>query len=298
MTDPLPTGRTEFELFTTSEAAALGHDRKSLARLRQRKVIEPVCRGVHAHGQAQLSDVETHRRLAHAGLILYPDARLSHATNLVMRKVPVWPTIPERVDLVRPVNHEVLTQSFRIRPLYGDVEDLDGMTLCDVPSTLIRYTMDQGATSGTVAVDYALHEGLVEEEALRAAYQTVRGHPQSARCRSMFGFMDGRRESVGETRLAILALAAGIRLVPQVQILDIDGEVVARVDFVVEGTKVIVEFDGKVKYTDGGLDALFAEKRREDRLRRLGYTVVRVTWADLQSPARVVAWIQSAAAAA
>lgn len=47
---------------------------------------------------------------------------------------------------------------------------------------------------------------------------------------------------------------------------------------------MLIEFDGTVKYTDGGSDALFREKRREDRIRALGYVVVRVIWADLFHP--------------
>ncbi|WP_109473765.1 hypothetical protein [Ornithinimicrobium cavernae] len=61
------------------------------------------------------------------------------------------------------------------------------------------------------------------------------------------------------------------------------------------GHKVIVEFDGLVKYA--GLDgrrALAAEKMREDRLRRLGYAVVRLTWRDLDNPARVRSLIEAA----
>ena len=45
-----------------------------------------------------------------------------------------------------------------------------------------------------------------------------------------------------------------------------------------------------------GRAALVAEKRREDALRALGYVVVRVTWADLASPARVIAQIRRAMA--
>ena len=49
---------------------------------------------------------------------------------------------------------------------------------------------------------------------------------------------------------------------------------------------------------DGGVDALFREKRREDRIRAQGYVVVRVTWADLFHPERIVAAVQSALMAA
>lgn len=57
---------------------------------------------------------------------------------------------------------------------------------------------------------------------------------------------------------------------------------------------MVIEFDGLVKYAGSGADALIAEKRREDRLRDLGYEVVRVTWADLAHPAELVARIRRA----
>jgi len=85
---------------------------------------------------------------------------------------------------------------------------------------------------------------------------------------------------------------------PQVLIVDEDGEPVGRVDFLVTGTNVIVEFDGKVKYASGDPDVLWKEKRREDRLRRLGYVVVRLTWADLERPGGVAAAVRRALKAA
>lgn len=48
--------------------------------------------------------------------------------------------------------------------------------------------------------------------------------------------------------------------------------------------RVLGEFDGRAKYgmTDGTpAQALWDEKRREDRLRAAGLAVVRWTWADL-----------------
>ena len=64
--------------------------------------------------------------------------------------------------------------------------------------------------------------------------------------------------------------------------------------FTVEG-KVIVEFDGAVKY-DGatGREALVSEKVREDALRALGYRIVRIMWADLNDPAAIRAKVLQA----
>ena len=78
---------------------------------------------------------------------------------------------------------------------------------------------------------------------------------------------------------------------------DETGTVIARVDFLFQAQRVVVEFDGAVKYggaAQRGQMALIAEKRREDAIRRLGYVVVRLTWADLASPERVRALILAA----
>ena len=61
-----------------------------------------------------------------------------------------------------------------------------------------------------------------------------------------------------------------------------------------DGANVVVEFDGKVKYAAGDPEVLWDEKRREDRLRRLGYVVVRITWADLERPGAVAAAVRAA----
>jgi len=68
-----------------------------------------------------------------------------------------------------------------------------------------------------------------------------------------------------------------------------------RVDFLYEQQRTVVEFDGLVKYSGAdGREALVAEKRREDRLRDLGFQVVRVTLAELDRPILLQHRIQAA----
>ena len=116
--------------------------------------------------------------------------------------------------------------------------------------------------------------------------------------RSMVELTCAKRESVGESRCGIAMSLAGIRAVPQVEVRDAFGNLVARVDWLIKGTKVIVEFDGKIKFAPGDPNVLWSEKKREDALGRLGYTVVRVTWADMEKPGAVAAKIRSALAQA
>lgn len=82
----------------------------------------------------------------------------------------------------------------------------------------------------------------------------------------------------------------------QVSLSDEEG-FIGRVDLLV-GDRVVVEFDGAVKY-DGmdGRRALMEEKRREERLRDAGFRVVRVTWSDLSRPGQLVVRVRSLLAA-
>lgn len=88
--------------------------------------------------------------------------------------------------------------------------------------------------------------------------------------------------------------------VPQYEIRDNSGSRSAWVDFCWPDLRTIGEFDGKIKY--GRLlrpgqrieDVVYAEKRREDWLRELGWLVVRWVWADLEAPALLAARLQRA----
>ena len=68
----------------------------------------------------------------------------------------------------------------------------------------------------------------------------------------------------------------------QAEIRDAEGGFVARVDFLFKEQRTVVEFDGLAKYAERS--DLIREKAREDALRALGYSVVRITWVDLAKP--------------
>lgn len=105
-----------------------------------------------------------------------------------------------------------------------------------------------------------------------------------------------RAESVGESRLRVLLADLPLPpATPQAEIRDASGCLVARVDFLLPQWGIVIEFDGALKYGGAdGRDQLIAEKRREDRLRDLGFEVVRVSWTDLDQPAVVAGRIRAA----
>lgn len=145
-----------------------------------------------------------------------------------------------------------------------------------------------------LSLDAALHEGRCTTHEVEAVVARLVGAGARSHGYRLIRLSDPRCESVGESRARLVLVELGLDVRSQVAIYDDDGDFVGRVDFLVDGD-VVVEFDGAVKY-DGaeGRDALVAEKIREDRLRALGYRVIRLTWADLDRPSYVAGLIRRA----
>ncbi|GAA4874283.1 type IV toxin-antitoxin system AbiEi family antitoxin domain-containing protein [Serinicoccus chungangensis] len=152
-----------------------------------------------------------------------------------------------------------------------------------------------GLVAGLVSADIALREKATTIEQLQqAGREGSFGHGAPA-VRTVVEHATGLSGSAGETRARWIMLEAGLP-VPELQatICDEYGELVGFVDFLLREAWTVVEFDGALKY-GSSLD-LMAEKWREDRLRALGYEVVRITWGELDHPERVVAKVRAAMA--
>ncbi len=147
-----------------------------------------------------------------------------------------------------------------------------------------------GVEAGLVSADGVLHAD--PEADLLASLAAARLGNGTLRAATVVLHADSRSESAGESRTRWLMHGLGLP-VPELQaeIGSPDGWS-ARVDFLFRDQRVVVEFDGMLKY--GSPEDLRREKAREDRLRELGYEVVRVTWADLARPETVKARILAA----
>ena len=141
----------------------------------------------------------------------------------------------------------------------------------DPATALVQHAVDHGIVPGVVSADAALREGIVSARAAGGArLEAVATWPHSSRAASMLRLVDGRRESVGESRCGVTLAMAGIVATPQVTISDESGGFVARVDFLVDGTKVVDRVRRQGQVRRGRPEVLWDEKRREDRLRRAG----------------------------
>lgn len=145
-------------------------------------------------------------------------------------------------------------------------------------------------TDAVLAPGRAQEERLTRLE-LHEAASRLHSATKRRRVEQVLGLADETSESVGESRSRALFHVLGFPApVLQHSFRDSEG-FIARTDFYWPESGVIGEFDGDAKYLDDDLlgerstrEAILAEKKREDRLRALGYKVVRWDWKTLSDP--------------
>ncbi|MDN5716276.1 MAG: endonuclease domain-containing protein [Janibacter sp.] len=225
---------------------------------------------------------ELRARAVMTGLPKGHSVALSHHSALVVRGISVH-GVDDRVHVVhvgtgRGRSDEVVVGH---RPVAEDlVEVHEGLRIVAPAVACLQVAAQFGAEAALVSADHALHNKLIDRQGLDAALVAFAPGRWSRAPYQMSLLADARIESAAESRARWAFQMLGFRQpTPQVRIVDDDGELVARVDFLYEDLKVIIEVDGFGKYQTTA--DLIAEKVREDRLRALGYEFVRLTWADL-----------------
>lgn len=224
----------------------------------------------------------------HSGLLLLglPTYRADLSVVRLIRRDPGSPRTRAGLRLGRPV------------PPEGQLEHTVVPALA-----VVQHGLSAGPLSALVAADGLLHQGGSPED-LVMALEWLRCYPRISAVRSILHQADGRHESPGETLLGHLFHTMDLPVIPQFEITAPSFRAVA--DFVIDGEDVVIEFDGKVKYTRATDtrdpfgqtrstgQVVWDEKRREDRIRELGCEVVRVVWADLRDPKALEARIRAA----
>lgn len=287
-------------MFTTTQAHRAGMDKDSLwEAVRRGELLHPN-RSLYAVASLvdSASPERWHQHHARGVALLYPDLQFTSVTGVLAHGLCIWGCALDRPRILRPIKRSTGVRGVSVRPARGETAETGWGRAATVADCLVQLALDFGVEAGVVSADDALRRGAVGADGLSNAVERVTRWPKAHRARSMAALACGLRESVAESRCAVALTVAGIDAVPQVTVRDDSGRIFARVDFLVKGTKVVIEVDGKVKFASGDPDVLWAEKRREDQLRAMGYTVVRITWADLETPGGVAAKVRRALLAA
>ncbi len=226
-------------------------------------------------------------------------AVISHQSASLMYGVRVSELDLRRVHLTRTVGSgrsSATVCQHAARPAVDAVVELEGVRLTVGARAVVETVRGTGYPIAVAVVDQALRLRITTATQFTEALGLFTGRPGISTATRAVMFGNGLAESVGESRLRVLLADLGLPApLLQAEIRDRNGSLVGRVDFLFEQWGVIVEFDGLVKYGDGDASTLIAEKVREDRLRDLGYQVVRVCSADLARPVELLRRIRQAA---
>lgn len=268
--------------------------------------LTSIRRGVYviANDFQALSPLEQHVVRAAGVSHVLKQPVLSHETAAVCSGLELlWPEL-ELLHVTRP-ELKASRKEAGIHHHCGQLPDGHQVTgPYGAMTSLARTAFDVAAhstfESGLAVVDSAMRAGVTHQELLDVL-ESCRPWSGSRTASRAIAAGDGRAANPGESLSRAVLIGHGVEPTDlQVEIFDERGELVGRADFGWLPLKVLGEFDGKAKYGIDGKpgEALWAEKLREDRLRALGYEIVRWTWADLLNPAAFIARLRAALARA
>lgn len=198
--------------------------------------------------------------------------------------------VPLRPELTEPCSVG-LGRERRGAHVYGaeltsdEIAEWFGVPVTTVSRTLVDLARHD-ERDAIMATDAALREGLITPGDITTALGAAIGWPGVRKAREVLATASGLAESPLES-LTRLALRRGGFPMPELQVWIGD----FRVDMLFREQRVILEIDGLQKYSD---EEWRREKRRETRLRQLGYRVERITWDDVvKNWPRTEAWLRS-----
>ena len=284
-----------------------------IARLVRAGILHRIRYGAYVPQQEWIdsSPEQRHRLLCRAVLRGADDATaLTHVSSVVERGVPTW-GLP--LDVVHTTRTDAQRGARRARDWVqhrgswgeAEVERLNGVPVSPPARSAMEVSTIAGVEASLIVVNGLLRARAMTLADFAAEVERCRYWPGSLTADLVLRLADPRPESVAEDRFSYLVFRQGLpKPVPQLEVYDEHGLLLARVDFAWPAYGVFVEIDGKVKYErfrrkgETLEEFLLREKRREEAICQVtGWTCLRVTWADLERPERTAARIRRVLAA-
>jgi hypothetical protein len=277
-------------LFTTSQALAAAYDAAEIARLLRTGQWTRLRRGIYIETRLQPSDpVHIHAVAARAVLFrVGASASASHVTAAAVHNLAMLEPDLSLVNITRPTLASSRIEA-GVHHHIGHIPvshliSVDGIAVTDVAWSVLDLSRAASFEQGVVTAEAALWTGRTSIVALQDALDDCRDWPGSKNAGRVISFASTGSESPGESLARIAFERQGLPAPEQqVEIRDRAG-LIGIADFVWGAHGVIGEFDGRIKY-QGQLvepNTLYAEKRREDRMRELGFEFVRFGWSEVR----------------
>lgn len=280
-------------VLTRQEALAAGLSSDQIRHRTRSGVWTRLSRGVFLRDPALLASpqvnervVELHAARAAAAQREHPDCVIGFESACAVHGFPLVSGPPALVQLLVPdggwtgIRNGVRFRECRLSP--SDIQTT-GHRITAPSRTWIDVARTRRLADALSAGDAALRSNqLVIDDVtwLLGELGSIRGVRLA---RFALSLIDGRRETPLESWSFAKFVEWEIPL-PQMQVeLFDDHGLIGRTDFYWSRNRVVGEADGVLKYSDPA--ALYAEKRREDRLRARGFTVIRWGRQDLRGSA-------------
>ena len=240
---------------------------------------------------------ERHRLLVRAAARTLSSPVFGHASAAAVWRLPLLEGWPSDVHVLVPdARGTPSTRGVRRHrvAVVPEIRVVGGVRVTTAARTVVDLARTGSFARGLVLADDALRRRRVTPDDLTRELVAAGSGRGVRRARRVADEADARSESPGESLSRARMIELGLpRPVLQHEVRDRRG-LVGRVDFFWESLGVVGEFDGRLKYRADGVgdrtaaeDRVWAEKRREDRLRAAGLRVVRWTWQDALDPARL-----------
>lgn len=285
--------------------AVTGAERNRLASGADRGEFRRLAPGIYvdAAACAGLSGRSQHRQLVEARQMANRAAPVfAHASAAAMWQLPRIGGWPPRTHILAEQTSGGRSTPGVIHHRVGlpdSVDTIDGIRVTSLARTVADLARFDGLATAVAAMDVALAGLHIAGQSLTATREQVtaelRQRSSRGRQRGLFvvEFADPASGSPGESLSRLAIHRAGLPR-PDLQTRFADGAGEMFVDFCWPVHRLIGEFDGVGKYlreewTNGrtAAEVVIDEKRREDRLRALGWRVVRWGWSDAMSVARL-----------
>jgi very-short-patch-repair endonuclease len=267
--------------FTSGQAAAQGISADVLRRLLLRGDVRRVLRGVYVDATTP-DDLTT--RAAAAALVVTPGAALARRTaawifGVDARAMGAHLVVPP-VDVVVPEGGAAARRTgcsgYSAKLGTTDVIEVAGLPVTSPLRTTLDLLRVLERPDALAAADTMLHAGLVTRDELYDGLDRFRGFRGITQARELTELTEPATESAMESRTRLRVIDAGLpRPEVQINVYDVIGQLIARLDMGYLRRRKGIEFDGDEHHSSRADQA--HDRRRRDRLEASGWDVLVVT---------------------
>ncbi|WP_231925228.1 endonuclease domain-containing protein [Micromonospora purpureochromogenes] len=182
-------------------------------------------------------------------------------------------------------------------PSPGSVLAVRGIPATSPLRTVVDVILRERRYAAVCVLDSALNRRLITDDDLLLVPAMIRRQRGAVAARAYLGEADGRAQSPLETRTRLRCVDG--KVPPdalQIEIRDGDGHLLGVGDLGWRGPRVIAEADGRAAHDIP--EAVFADRRRQNRLANAGWSILRFTWQDTLDPNYIPWTVRQAIAAA